>query len=99
MQNGGAGLLIFLLPVLLIVWMVFTQRKRQKVVQSLQDSLAVGDTVCTTSGMFGTITALEAGEVTLEVSPGVSVRFDRRAIGTKAQGLQTNQTPASEQAE
>ena len=46
--------------------------------------LSVGDEVCTTSGLFGTITALDDTIATLEISPGVTVRFDRRAIGTKA---------------
>lgn len=85
MSNGGsaASLLIFLLPVLLIVFMVFSQRRRQRDVQTLQAGLAVGDEVCTTSGLFGTITSLDDSVVTLEVSPGVTIRFDRRAIGTK----------------
>src|SRR4051794_37088422 len=86
MSNGGssiAGLLIFALPVLLIVFMVFSQRRRQREVQSLQSTLAVGDEVCTTSGLYGTITTLDDSTATLEVSPGVTVRFDRRAIGTK----------------
>ena len=86
MSDGGspiASLLIFALPVLLIVFMVMSQRKRQRATQSLQAELAVGDEVCTTSGLFGTITALDDTVVTLEVSPGVTVRFDRRAIGTK----------------
>jgi preprotein translocase subunit YajC len=86
MSNGGsplASLLIFALPVLLIVFMVFSQRRRQREVQSLQAALAVGDEVCTTSGLYGTIRSLDDGMVTLEVSPGVTLRFDRRAIGTK----------------
>jgi preprotein translocase subunit YajC len=87
MSNGGssaASLLIFLLPVLLIAFMVFSQRRRQRQTVELQSGLAVGEEVCTTSGLFGTITALDDSVVTLEVSPGVTVRFDRRAIGTKA---------------
>jgi preprotein translocase subunit YajC len=86
MSDGGsplASLLIFALPVLLIVFMVFTQRKRQRETRSLQAALSVGDEVCTTSGLFGTITALDDTVVTLQVSPGVTVRFDRRAIGTR----------------
>ena len=86
MSSGGssASLLIFLLPVLLIGFMIFSQRRRQRDVQSLQSGLSVGDEVCTTSGLFGTITALEDSVVTLEVSRGVTVRFDRRAIGTRS---------------
>lgn len=85
-SGGGssvASLLIFALPVLLIIFMVFSQRRRQRDAQSLQAALAVGDEVCTTSGLFGTVKSLEDAIVTLEISPGVIVRFDRRAIGTK----------------
>jgi preprotein translocase subunit YajC len=85
MSSGGTAtsLLIFLLPVLLIVFMVFTQRRRQREAQALQSSLEVGDEVCTTSGLFGRVRALDSTAVTLEISPGVAVRFDRRAIGMK----------------
>ena len=86
MSSGGsptASLLIFALPVLLIVFMVFSQRRRQREVQSLQAGLTVGDEVCTTSGLFGKVTSIEDQVVTLEVAPGVVPRFDRRAIGLK----------------
>ena len=99
MSNGGSSassLLIFLLPVALIVFMVFSQRRRQRETQNLQAGLSVGDEVCTTSGLFGRITSLDDSVVTLEVSPGVTVRFDRRAIGTRTTGSSTDGTPSSE---
>lgn len=82
--SGSSSLLIFALPVLLIGFMFITQRRRQKAAQSLQASLGVGDEVTTTSGMIGLITALDDRFATLEVSPGVGVRFDRRAIAGPA---------------
>lgn len=98
--SSASSLLIFLLPLLLIGWMVFTQRRRQRDISALQDSLAVGDEVCTTSGLYGRVTALDASSATLEISPGVNVRYDRRAIGIKvtpAQAIAPEQTPAPEQ--
>lgn len=85
MSSGGssAGLLFFLLPVLLIGFMVLSQRRRQRDVRSLQGGLAVGDEVCTTSGLFGRVISLDDSVVSLEVAPGVTVRFDRRAIGSR----------------
>ena len=85
-SSGGSGygsLLIFLLPVALIAFMVWSQRRRQRATQDLQAGLSVGDEVCTTSGLFGTIKGLEDNVATLEVAPGITVRFDRRAIGLK----------------
>jgi preprotein translocase subunit YajC len=83
-SSGSGNLLIFALPVLLIAWMFYTQRRRTKETQRLQSTLGVGDEVTTTSGMLGRITALEGDITTLEVSPGVTVRFNRRAIAGPA---------------
>lgn len=83
-NSGTSSLLIFALPVLLIVWMFYTQRRRAKAVQSLQSSLGVGDEITTTSGLLGRIIALDNQIATIEVSPGVRVRFDRRAIAGPA---------------
>ena len=84
--NGGSGnlLMFFALPVLLIGFMFFTQRRRQKAVQAMQSTLGVGDEITTTSGLLGRISALDEEIATLEISPGVSVRFDRRAIAGPA---------------
>ena len=88
--SGTSTLLIFALPVLLIGYMFLTQRRRQKAVQSMQASLAVGDEVTTTSGFLGRITALDDGIATVEVSPGVNVRLDRRAIAGPAPTASTS---------
>ena len=82
--SGSGNLLIFALPLLLIGWMIYTQRRRTKEAQRLQSTLGVGDEVTTTSGLLGRITSLEDTIATLEVSPGVTVRFDRRAIAGPA---------------
>lgn len=86
-SGSGSGLgylLILLLPFLLLVFIIVQQRRRTQQVQALQSSLAVGDEVVTTSGLFGTIVALDERVATLDAGPGVTVRFDRRAIGMRA---------------
>ncbi len=86
-MSDGSGLSYLLIPglaVLFLVWMFFTQRQRAKQIQSLQASLAIGDEVVTTSGLYGTVTALDEKVATLDVGQGVSLRFDRRAIGMRA---------------
>src|SRR5664280_2779236 len=77
-SSGSGNLLIFALPVLLIAWMFYTQRRRTKEAQRLQSTLGVGDEITTTSGMLGRITALGGDIATLEVSPGWTLRFNRR---------------------
>jgi preprotein translocase subunit YajC len=90
MTSGAlANLVFFGLPILLIGFLVLTQRRRQRDIAQLQGSLAVGDEVRTTSGLFGRIVELDDTVATLEVAQGVRLRFDRRAIGIK-------QTPTSD---
>lgn len=83
MADGLAPLLLPAMILILVAFMFWSQRRRQNVIADLQASLAVGDDVCTTSGLFGRITALDELMATLEVAPSTAVRFDRRAIATK----------------
>ncbi|HWC21082.1 MAG TPA: preprotein translocase subunit YajC [Flexivirga sp.] len=79
------GSLIFLLPVLLIAWLFWTQRRRQQQMRVAQDQIKVGDEISTTSGLLGTLVSLDEEEGTIEVSPGVQLRFVRRAIVPRTQ--------------
>lgn len=80
MGSESGSLLILLLPVLFIGYIFWTQRRRMRQVTALQTGLKIGDEVRTTSGMIGRITGLTDTEIGLEIAPGVSVRFDRRAV-------------------
>jgi preprotein translocase subunit YajC len=82
--SGLGYLLILALPFLLLIFIVVSQRRRTQQVQALQASLAVGDEVVTTSGLFGTIVAIDDKVVTLDAGAGQRLRYDRRAIGMRA---------------
>jgi preprotein translocase subunit YajC len=82
--SGLGYLLVLLLPFLLLIFIVVSQRRRAQQVQALQASLAVGDEVITTSGLYGTIVALDDTVVTLDTGAGSTLRYDRRAIGMRA---------------
>ncbi len=82
--SGLGYLLVLLLPFLLLVFIMLSQRRRNQQIQALQTSLAVGDEVVTTSGLYGTIVALDDTVVTLDVGAGATLRYDRRAIGMRA---------------
>jgi preprotein translocase subunit YajC len=60
--------------------MIRPQRNRQRQIQQVQNEIVPGMKVRTTAGMYATVTALEDGDVVLEVAPGVNVRYMRRAI-------------------
>jgi preprotein translocase subunit YajC len=75
-------LLIFALPVILLLFLFNSQRKRQRTFTDLQDRLAVGQEVLTTAGLYGRIVSLDERIVVLETGPGQTVRWDRRAIAS-----------------
>ncbi len=79
-MNNLSGLLLPLLLLLLVGFMFISQRRRQRAAVELQSALEVGSEVCTTSGLYGVITALDETVAHLEVAPGTVVRFDRRAV-------------------
>lgn len=82
-NSGYSSLIILLLPLLLLAWMFWSTSRRQKQMRAFTTSLAVGDEVITSSGLFGTITHLDEQSAYLEIAEGTVVRFDRRALAMK----------------
>lgn len=81
MPTSDLGSLLFLLlPLVFIGYLMLSQRRRVRDLQTLQRSLAVGNRIRTTSGLYGTIAGLSETEVHLQVADGVIITFDRRAI-------------------
>lgn len=78
-----------LLPIMIVILIVMMflqsskQRKAMKAVQEMQDSLAVGDRVLTTSGLQASISSINEDTIGLEIAPGVHTQWDRRVIREK----------------
>jgi preprotein translocase subunit YajC len=83
--------------VLVLIWLVLMvgafylllwrpQQRRAMAVRELQGSLAEGDEVVTTSGIFGRVRRLEDEIVDLEIAPGTTIRIARGAIGQRITG-------------
>ena len=58
------------------------QQKKAKEHRALLDGLKKGDQVVTASGMHGRLSALDDQVVTLELTPGVNVRFNKGFIAS-----------------
>jgi preprotein translocase subunit YajC len=84
MQNAS-GQLIFIVLIFAILYflMIRPQQRRLRALQSLQSSLQLGDEIITTAGFLGTIRRFDGEVVTIELSPGVEARVNRRAISGK----------------
>src|SRR5688500_14217389 len=65
-----------------LMWVLFIlPRQRQvRAHQALVASLQPGDEIVSGGGIFGTITAVEADEVRVEVADGVELRLARAAV-------------------
>ncbi len=74
----------FALPLLIVVAVYFLflrpQRARQRKAQELTNTIAPGQRVMTTAGMFATVVSLDDEGILLEVSPGVNVKYVRQAV-------------------
>ncbi|WP_106324739.1 preprotein translocase subunit YajC [Actinoplanes italicus] len=66
-------------------FMIRPQQKRRREAQDMQNTLGPGDQIVTIGGLHGTVTGVADGEVLLEISPGVEVRFARPAIARVVQ--------------
>lgn len=56
-------------------------RNRARAAMQMQQEVGVGTEVMTTSGMYGRVTAVEDDAFGLEVSPGVTIRIAKAAVG------------------
>lgn len=76
-------LLIFIVFGFVLMWIfvVLPQRRRQSAHESMIASLQPGDEVVTAGGIYGDVTEIGEDEVALEIAPGVEVRVATRAIG------------------
>lgn len=79
-EGGQFSLLIVLLPLVLLAYLVFSQRRRAKREATAQQGLQVGDPVVTRAGIFGAVEGLDGPSVRVLVAPGVVLTFDRRAV-------------------
>jgi preprotein translocase subunit YajC len=55
-------------------------KRRQKKIQEFQSSLAVGDKIVTTGGIYGRITRVNDGTIQVEVADRVRIEMSRAAV-------------------
>ena len=87
-QGGGIQMIVMLVGLFAIVYffMLRPQNKKQKEIQKFRNALEVGQDVITIGGIHGTIKRIEDNDIiTLSVSTGVEIKFDRSAIMPKGQ--------------
>jgi len=89
-KAGGSQMyfwvMIIAIFVIMYLFMIRPQKKKQKEIENFRNSLKVGDEVITSGGIHGSIRQIDPAEnvVTLEISKGVSVRIEKSSIFASA---------------
>jgi preprotein translocase subunit YajC len=74
-------LYLFLIIAAFYLLVIRPQRARARRTSSMQSQIGLGDEVMLTSGIFGTVSAVDDSMVFLTVADGVQIKVDRRAVG------------------
>ena len=82
-------------------FLMLPARRRRSAHANMQDSVSVGDEIITAGGLHGHVKGLddEANTVRLEISPGVVVTLDRRAVAAVAREVEVEVEPEPEPVE
>ena len=103
-SGGGSALPQILLIVLFFLLFYFLlmrpMRKRQQAAASAQDrmrsELSPGDEIVTIGGLMATVVSSDDESVTLELSPGVTARYDIKSIARIVTNKESEETLAED---
>lgn len=88
-QGGNPAGIITMVAIILILWvfMIRPQKKRQQEIQKFRNSIAIGSRVVTSGGIYGEVRAIEEVDniLVIEVAKGVNIRVDRNSVYATAQ--------------
>jgi preprotein translocase subunit YajC len=71
---------LLLIGVVFYLLVLRPQKARQKAQAAMIAAVAPGSSIMTTAGVFGTVVASSADEVSIEIAPGVVIRMLPAAI-------------------
>jgi preprotein translocase subunit YajC len=81
-QGGGWTMLLMLALIFVVMWlfMIRPQQKRQKELNNFRDSLKKGDKVVTVGGIYGTVLDVNDNKVMLEIDKDVKIKVDKASL-------------------
>ncbi len=87
-SESTGSLLGLLLPLIIFgglfyVALILPQRRRQRQMQELRNSIEVGDHIRTIGGILGRVTSIDGDEATIDVGGGTTLNMTVRAIAEK----------------
>ncbi len=101
--SSGSPIIFIIILAFGVIYLLFVrpQKKRQSQQQQMVNELRVGDEVLTAGGIYGTISAVDEDQITVEIAPETEVRVARRAIAgvTRDEEQETAETEKGETAD
>lgn len=94
MENLGTLLPILLIGVVFYLLIMRPARMRQRKQTQMMSALVPGSRVMTTSGIYGTLIAVEDDDAEVEIAPGVVIRVVKAAI---AKVIEPEPVPSTEE--
>ena len=87
-EPAGGGAAALLVPILLMgglfyFMLIRPQQRRARQQRQLTQDLNIGDEVLTVGGIYGVIRDVDEDSITVEISPGNSVRMVKQAVARK----------------
>lgn len=81
-QGGGMSFLIMMVLIFVVMWlfMIRPQQKRQKELNNFRNTLQKGMKVVTAGGIYGTIKEVKEHYVLLEIDNNVDIRVDKTMV-------------------
>ena len=76
----GGSLPLLMIPIVMYFFMIRPQQNKQKEQDAFAKSLAIGQEVCTASGIIGKIKKMDGKILTLEVDDRTNIRMTITAI-------------------
>ncbi|MCR5076568.1 MAG: preprotein translocase subunit YajC [Prevotella sp.] len=91
-QGSALPMILMMVAIFVIMWlfMIRPQQKRQKEIRAFQNSLKEGDSVVTGGGIYGTVKRIDltANKIDIEISRGVVITVDKGYVFANAQASQ-----------
>lgn len=80
--GGGIGFWVMIILMFVVMWlfMIRPQQKRQKELNAFRDSLKKGDKVVTVGGIYGTVLEVNDNKVMLEIDKDVKIKVDKASL-------------------
>jgi preprotein translocase subunit YajC len=80
--GGGYSMLIVLVLIFVVMWlfMIRPQKKKQKELDEFRNNLKKGDKVITIGGIYGTVDEVKENKILIEIDKDVKIFVDKASL-------------------